>query len=305
MKLVFFGGKGGVGKTTCAASAGLYYSGKNMKTLIISTDPAHSLSDSMGQIIGNSITAIKGVDNLYALEVDAEKVLSTFKIEYEDELRTILDTSTYLDTEDIDSMLQLSMPGMDELMGLKTVVDLMEIEKFSVYIVDTAPTGHALHLLNSPHLIDEWVKVMAKLRWKYRYMVKSFSGTYVSDSSDDFLMMLKKTVKKIERLLRDNEQSEFIVVTKPEPMVILETERLVHNLIEFGIPIKRIIINNVALSEGCQFCRDRIKSQKKYIDIIFEKFKHHQIIKVPLQAQPVSGISSLEKVKNILFNKVL
>ena len=111
LKLILFGGKGGVGKTTCASSAGLYLANHNQKALLISTDPAHSLSDSLGTKIGDEIKQIEGIHPLSAIEVSAEKALSDFKMEYEDELRRLLDTSTYLDREDIDSILGLLSRG--------------------------------------------------------------------------------------------------------------------------------------------------------------------------------------------------
>ena len=198
LKLILFGGKGGVGKTTCASSTGLYLANNNKNTLLISTDPAHSLSDSLGKEMGDGVKQIESVDKLNAIEISAEKALSRFKIEYDVELRRLLDTSTYLDREDIDSILALPIPGIDEVMGFKTIVDLIEEGKFDKYIVDTAPTGHALRLLTFPELLDDWIRVMAKMRWKYRYMVTSFAGKYKPDSADDFLMSMKKTVKKIK-----------------------------------------------------------------------------------------------------------
>src|SRR3989304_2593090 len=225
LKLILFGGKGGVGKTTCASSAGLYLANNNKNTLLISTDPAHSLSDSLGKEIGDGVKQIEGVDKLSAIEISAEKALSRFKIEYEDELRRLLDTSTYLDGEDIDSILALPIPGIDEVMGFKTIVDLIEEGNFDKYIVDTAPTGHATRLLTLPELLDDWIKGMAKMRWKYRYMVERFAGKYKPDEADDFLLSMKKTVKRIENLLKDQQRCEFIVITIPESMAILETER--------------------------------------------------------------------------------
>jgi len=191
LKLILLGGKGGVGKTTCALSTGLYLA-KDFKTLLFSTDPAHSLADSLGQKIGDEIKEVEGVKNLCALEISSEKALSEFKIRYGSEIRKILDTSTYLDQEDIDAIFTLPIPGIDEVMGFKTIVDLIEEGKFDKYIVDTAPTGHALRLLTFPELLDDWIKVIAKMRWKYRYMVERFAGKYKPDEGDDFLVELKK-----------------------------------------------------------------------------------------------------------------
>ncbi|MEI6420772.1 MAG: ArsA family ATPase [Lentisphaerota bacterium] len=301
MNLILFGGKGGVGKTTCASSAGLYFARKGFNTLIICTDPAHSLADSLEQTVGEEIKRVKGVDNLSALEVNSEKALNAFKQEYEDEIKHILDTSTQLDKEDIEAMFNLPVPGLDELMGFKTIIDLIEKAQFDKYIVDTAPTGHALRLLNSPYLIDDWIKVMAKMRWKYRFMVQTFAGKYKPDKSDDFLMSLKRTVKRIETLLKDSSQCEFIPVMIPEPMAILETERLMKSLDDSGISVKRMVINNVMESEGCGFCRARKKAQQKYMTEIKEKFGHLAIANIPLQDNPVMGIDVLDRLKDCIF----
>src|SRR3989338_2785586 len=307
LKLILFGGKGGVGKTTCASSTGLYLA-KGFKTLLISTDPAHSLSDSLGQEIGSEIKEVKGIKNLSALEISAEKALSKFKIKYETQIRKILDTSTYLDQEDIDSIFSLPIPGIDEVMGFKTIVDLIEQASFEKYIVDTAPTGHALRLLTLPELLDDWIKVMAKMRWKYRYMVETFSGKYNPDEGDDFLLDLKKTVNKIEGLLQSGLACEFIGVTIPEDMAIQETERLVNNLNKFGLKVKQLVVNNVLefLPAGqagrhCEFCRERCKAQEEYIKQIRRKFSNLKTTIIPLQPREIKGIESLDKFTGSLF----
>jgi arsenite-transporting ATPase len=300
LKLILFGGKGGVGKTTCAASTGLYLS-KDFKTLLISTDPAHSLADSLGQEIRGEIKEVKGVKNLSALEISAEKALSKFKMRYESQIKKILNTSTYLDQEDIDSIFALPIPGIDEVMGFKMIVDLIEEGKFEKYIVDTAPTGHALRLLTLPELLDDWIKVMAKMRWKYRYMVTTFRGRYKPDEGDDFLIEMKKTVKRIEGLLRDSQRCEFIAVTIPEDMAILETERLIKSLDRYGMKVRQLIINNVFPECTCHFCQARREGQDKYIREIRDKFNDLKTIIIPLQPQEVKGIGSLENFKEVLF----
>ncbi len=292
LKLILFGGKGGVGKTTCAASAGLFLAG-NFKTLLLSTDPAHSISDSLGQHIGDAITEVKDVRNLSALEINAEKALSEFKIEYEEEIKKILDTSTNLDNEDIESVFSLSIPGLDEVMGFKTIMDLMDEGKFGKYIVDTAPTGHALRLLTMPQLLDDWVKMLAKLRWKYRYMIKTFSGKYAPDEADDFLLNMKKTVKKIESLLKDQSRCEFIAVTIPEDMAIQETTRLIHSLSEYGVKVKQLVINNVIEPRDCAFCQERRKEQEKYISQIRKKFSSLNTTLSFLRPREVKGVNAL------------
>jgi len=301
LKLILFGGKGGVGKTTCASSAGLYLAKEGYKTLVISTDPAHSLSDSLGQKIGDEIKEIKGARKLSALEVNAQKALSQFKIRYESQIKKIFDTSTYLDQADIDAFFALPIPGIDEVMGFKTIVDLIDEAKFDKYIVDTAPTGHALRLLALPELLDEWIKVLAKMRWKYRYMVETFSGKYNPDEGDDFLVEMKKTVKRIEGLLKDRKRCEFIAVTIPEDMAILETERLADSLSKYGIKIRQLIINNVIEARDCGFCQERRKEQEKYIKQIGREFDNLKTTIIPLQPHEVKGIGALDNFKELLF----
>jgi len=301
LKLILFGGKGGVGKTTCASSTGFYLA-KDFKTLLISTDPAHSLSDSLGQEIGSEIKEVKGVKNLSVLEISAEKALSKFKIKYEAQIRKILDTSTCLDQEDIESIFNLTIPGIDEVMGFKTIIALIEQAQFDKYIVDTAPTGHTLRLLTLPQLLDDWIKVVAKMRWKYRYMVETFSGQYNPDEGDDFLVEMKRTVKRIDDLLRDHQRCEFIAVTIPEDMAIQETERLLNNLNKFGLKVKQLVVNNVLELRSCEFCRQRSKSQEEYIKQIRRKFSNLRATIVPLQPNEVKGIDALSNFKEFLFN---
>jgi len=301
LKLILFGGKGGVGKTTCASSTALYLA-ESFRTLLFSTDPAHSLADSLGQKLGDEPKEIKGIKNLNALEVNAEKALWKFKTEHEDEIKKIVETGTNLDAEDIDSVFALPIPGMDEVMGFKTMVDLVDEASFDKYVVDTAPTGHALRLLTSPRLLDSWVKVMAKMRWKYRYVVETFAGKYNPDEGDDFLLSMKKTVKRIESLLRDESRSEFIAVTIPEDMAILETERLVNSLGKYGIRVRQLVINRVLESDGCEFCREKKKEQDRYVNQIRMKFNGLKTTIIPSQPREIEGIKALANFKEHLFN---
>ncbi len=301
LKMILFGGKGGVGKTTCACAAALHLA-EDFKTLLFSTDPAHSLADSLGQKIGDETKEVRGIKGLSALEVNSEKALAKFKIEHEAQIKKIIDTGTNLDTEDIDSILALPIPGMDEVMGFKTMVDLIDEATFDKYVVDTAPTGHALRLLSSPKLVDDWIKVMAKMRWKYRYMVATFAGKYNPDEGDDFLLTMKKTVRRIEDLLRDRKRCEFIAVTIPEDMAIAETERLIGSLSKYGIKVRQLVINNVLKSDDCEFCRLKRKEQEKYIGYIRRRFGGLRTVIIPAQPQEVKGVTALENFKKHLCN---
>ncbi|MEI6678652.1 MAG: ArsA family ATPase [Mariniphaga sp.] len=302
LKLIIFGGKGGVGKTSCAIATALALS-ENFKTLLISTDPAHSVSDCLEQKIGFKVVKVERTANLSAIEVVADEALSEFKGAHQSQLKKLLETSTNFDNADIDDMLTLSIPGIDEIMSFKTIIDFIEEGNYDKYVVDTAPTGHALRLIASPKMLDAWIKVAAKMRWKYRYMITSFSGTYQPDEVDTFLLNLKKTVKRIENLLRDKDKCEFIPVCIPEAMAILETERLLSDLGTSGIIAQQIIVNNVMTSEDCDFCRRRMKGQAPYILDISKRFSHLNKAEVPMFPEEIKGLSTLNELKSVLMKQ--
>ena len=300
-KLIIFGGKGGVGKTSCAVTTAIHLSEK-FKTLLISTDPAHSVSDCLEQEIGFKVVKILNKENLSAIEIVAEEAMKQFKKDNENQLKSLLYTSTNLDNDDIDEMLRLTIPGIDEIMSFKAIIDFIDKGEFEKYVVDTAPTGHALRLISSPKMLDQWIKVAAQMRWKYRYMVTSFSGSYKQDDVDALLFNLKKTVKKIEGLLISDSISEFIPVCIPEAMAILETQRLVLSLKESGIIPKQLIVNNVMISEGCDFCKKRKENQLKHLQNISISFPHLQCIEIPLFPTEMKGIEPLKQLDKSLFS---
>ena len=304
LKLIIFGGKGGVGKTSCAIATALALSEK-FKTLLISTDPAHSISDCLEQHIGFKEVKVNGTSQLSAIEVVADEALSGFISAHQSELKKLLETSTNLDNDDIEQMLTLTIPGIDEVMSFKTIIDYIDEGQYEKYIVDTAPTGHALRLISSPKLLDEWIKVAARMRWKYRYMITSFSGSYQPDAVDTFLLTLKKTVKKIEGLLMDNRKCEFIPVCIPEAMAILETNRLLADLRGSGIFSKQIIVNNVMTSAGCDFCKKRKAGQVPYLQMINEMFAKLNRVEVPMFATEIKGMDTLMELTTTLCNTPL
>ncbi|MCK9220334.1 MAG: ArsA family ATPase [Bacteroidales bacterium] len=175
------------------------------------------------------------------------------------------------------------------------------VGKTSCAIATAIPTGHALRLISSPKLLDEWIKVAAKMRWKYRYMITSFSGSYQQDEVDAFLFSLKKMLKRIENILMDQNKCEFIPVCIPEAMAILETDRLLSDLSKTEIYAKQIIVNNVMISDECDFCKRRKAGQFTYIQEISEKFNNLNIVLIPLFAEEIKGSATLNQLKMHLF----
>jgi len=308
LQFIMFGGKGGVGKTSMAAATSLRFAEEyahrraNEKILIFTTDPAPSLADSFGQKIGNEPTAIQGAKNLFAMEIDAKKVLEEFKKEYGKDILDILQQGTYLADEEAEEIFSLDIPGLDEVMGLKKITDFMESNEYGLYIVDTAPTGHTLRLLALPELLDDWIKFLASLRWKYHAMVRQFAREERIENADKFLLEMKKTVKKVRELLQDEKRTEFIVVTIAESMGVRETEDLIQSLEEFHIPSRHIIINNIFPASGCDFVKTRRKLQEKYIHEIKEGFAGHRVTEIALQPQEIQGFAGLRSLGKQLFD---
>jgi arsenite-transporting ATPase len=301
LRLILFGGKGGCGKTTCSAATGIYMAERGKKTLVLSTDPQCSLSDSFDQKIGGEATLIKDVKNLYAVEVDTERLLEEWKEQHKEALLDIVEAATYLNRQDLYEFLDLSLPGMDELMALVKLVDLMKEGEYDLFILDTAPTGHTLRFLELPDKMSNWVKLLMKMRSKTQYIMRRFFGRSIRERADVFL---EETMGEIERIKVTfmRPQTEFIPVTTLEELAIEETERLVATLKSYGIPVKQIVINGlVPPNPGCPYCTSKIETQRKGLKDVYEKFSSYKIIGMPLFPYEVRGIDALKKFAEALF----
>jgi len=301
LQFILFGGKGGVGKTTMASATALELA-REKKVLIFSTDPAPSLGDCFGQPVGNKPTAILGTENLFALEVDAKQALEEAKAEYGEEVLDILQKGAYPANEEAEETFRFDLPGLDEIMSLKKITDFMKSTEYQLYIVDAAPTGHTIRLLTLPDLLDQWIKFLAHLRWKYRTVTRQFSRKEQNERTDQFLMDIKQTVQRVRTLLQDPEKTEFVVVTIAEKMAALETEDLLDRLKQMQIPSAHIIVNNLFPPEESDFAEMRRKSQEKYLHEIKERAcKTHIITEVTLQPTEIQGIESLRGLGAQLF----
>jgi arsenite-transporting ATPase len=301
LQFIMFGGKGGVGKTTMAAATALELA-REHRVLIFTTDPAPSLADCFGQAIGNEPTPVANIPNLFAMELNARKIMEEFKQKYGGEILDILQQGTYLADEETEDIFHLDIPGMDEVMSLKKIIDFMDNSDYQQYIVDTAPTGHTLRLLMLPELLDNWIKFLASLRWKYHAMVRQFAREQRIEKADQFLLEMKKTVKKVKALLQNAEKTEFVVVTIAERMGVSETEDLLRKLAQMHVPSRHIIINNIFPPEESHFARARREMQERYIHEIEQKFSTHTIIEVALQPTEMQGIAHLQQLRAQLFS---
>jgi arsenite-transporting ATPase len=151
----------------------------NKKILLVSTDPAHSVGDSLDQQIGDTAVLVQGTANLFAREADAERLLAEFKSKNGPILAKIADRGTYFEKEDIRSFLDLSLPGMDEFMAILELMELVKAQQYDVITLDTAPTGHTIRLLELPGLLQQWVSILDLMMEKHRYLSLTFSrGRY-------------------------------------------------------------------------------------------------------------------------------
>ena len=307
LRFILFGGKGGTGKTTSAAAAALHFARlrPDRKVLLVSTDPAHSLSDSLAWPVGGEIAPVADVGNCFALALDAAALLADFNRRNGAVMQLIASRGTYFDQADIAGFFALSMPGMDEVMAIVKIMDLIcrgDAARYDLVILDTAPAGHTIRLLALPEHIEQWIHVMDMMLEKHRYMVKRFRGYYTPDETDRFLTDFGRDVQQVRDLLRDPRTTEFVPVVNAEAMSIYETETLFRALNEGGIPVRSVILNRLAeVRVGCPFCQARQQGQAPYVVAIAAKFGGYSLVTIPLLPHEVRGVAALTAFGERLF----
>jgi arsenite-transporting ATPase len=259
--LVLFGGKGGVGKTTCAAACAVDFakSHPEKKVLVLSTDPAHSLGDAFDCALDDEERKVPGATkNLAAREIDAHAAFEAERARYrraiDDLFASIfkgrMDAS--FDRQVLEDLLDLSPPGIDELVAILSIVHAQS--KWDLVIVDTAPTGHTLRLLALPEKALEWVHALMQIILKYRRVIGL--GDLASDLTD-----LAKRLRALIALLGDPKRCAFVAVARPAELPRRETERLVKELRDLGVPLSAIVAN--AVTDGdCSRCAAAKKAER-------------------------------------------
>ena len=289
MRLLLFGGKGGVGKTTASAATALELALRHPERslLLVSTDPAHSLQD--------SFSGAKPPPNLKVLELDAQAYLRAFQEKNRQRLREIASRGTFLDEEDINRFMELSLPGMDELMAFLEISRWVKEGAYDGIIMDTAPTGHTLRLMEMPDMIRKWLEALDALLAKHRYMKKLFRGSYERDDLDHFIEGLAASVKQMEKLLKDHKQCRFVPVMLAEALSIEETLDLIRELQRLRIGVVDVVINRLYPESPCLTCRHIRAHQLQELARIFHEpvFSHLQLWGVPIYPEEIRGMESL------------
>ena len=238
---LLFGGKGGVGKTTCAAATALFRAERGEAVRLLSTDPAHSLRDSL---------AAETPEGLTVQEFDAGAALDAFRDEHRPTLHEIVSHGTLFDDEDIGRLLDLGLPGMDEVMAFLRLARHLDAPDVDTLVVDTAPTGHTLRLLDTPEVFEAWLGVLDVMLEKHRTLKAAFARTQGPDALDGFLNEMERRADRVRAALRDPERCRFVGVTQPEALVLAETERLLDDLRQRGLPVREWVVNRVPWSEA-------------------------------------------------------
>ena len=247
-KLIFFGGKGGVGKTTCAAATALTLAQEHtdQQFLLVSTDPAHSIK--------NILDGMRLPENLEVCELNAANSLQKFKDKYDGLLKQIAERGTFLDDEDIHGMMDAALPGMDELAAYFEIATWVRQDRYERIIVDTAPTGHTLRLLEMPDLIHRWLVALDTLLAKHRYMRRQFTRNHQLDHLDEFLLSMNGDLTAMQNLMTDTQRCRFVLVLQAESMIVEESIDLINALDQRHIPRHHIVVNQLQPTHDCEYC---------------------------------------------------
>ncbi|QLD86704.1 TRC40/GET3/ArsA family transport-energizing ATPase [Natronomonas halophila] len=309
---VLYGGKGGVGKTTCAAATALKKAREDHPTLVISTDPAHSLSDVFDQSVGSEPTHVRDDLDLWAVEVDPEERIGQYRGQVSAALDELDDLGISLDEGDLDDVIEAGVaPGTDEAAAMDLFVDYMDDPRYEYIVFDTAPTGHTLRLLKLPDVMSSAMGKLMSVKSQVSTLadsVRTFFGNEEDDEADESdhdvdvdLQDLQDRMDRVADALRDPERTEFRPVLIPETMAILETERLLAELDAYDIPADRAVVNKVIEdpTPDCDLCQSRYSSQQKRIEEAREKFDMPLTL-LPLLHGEVHGLEAVETIADRL-----
>jgi len=302
MRVILYTGKGGVGKTSVAAATALRSAELGHKTIVLSTDPAHSLSDSFDTPLGNEPRLI--IPNLWGQEIELSQ---TMRIQWETIQRYLSALLAWRGMDEITADEMAILPGMEELANLLSIVHYQEEGQYDVTIVDCAPTGETLRLLSFPEMLHWWMTRMFPIGRRVASVVQPLAKalTHIPLPGDDVLASIEDLYSELDKmrsLLADAEKASVRLVVNPEKMVIKEAQRTFTYLNLYGyftdlVTCNRLIPEKI---EDDYFQAWKV-SQKKYLQLIKESFDPIPILNVPLMEQEIVGLPMLRMMAEALY----
>jgi len=327
---IFVGGKGGVGKTTTSCCLSVQLAKVRPNVLIVSTDPAHNLSDAFGQKFGKEPMKVNGYDNLFCMEVDSSGEQEWEAIEAAQASQGVASDGLESGIGSIMKELMTSVPGIDEAMAFAELMKMVQEMNYSTIVFDTAPTGHTLRLLSFPRTMESAIGKLLELKNRFSGLltqVTAFMGQQGAEGIEQMitkLEQLKGLIDQVHNQIRDPEKTTFVCVCIPEFLSIYETERLVQELSKSEIDTHNVVVNQVLfpqkdaadLVEWYKRVKDTLPSeaqdligktiarkrmQDRYISQIYELYEDFHVILMPLLDSEVRGSASLEAFSTLLL----
>lgn len=307
LKYLFFGGKGGVGKTVMAGAAALWIAGTGKRTLLASTNPVHSLSGLLDQDVYGKPTPVVGAPNLEAYEIDTKETIARSKVELTQKIEWFLkyaDIKTKAD-EFVESATM--NPAFEESAMFENMIDLMFDDEYDAYVFDTAPTANARRLLGMSSVYGMWVNKMMQSREEAKSLKEllSYSKKEEKDPLMEYLVNLRERMEKAKELLTDDEKTAFFFITLPEALPIAVVKRFIGWFNEFGIPVGGVVVNLVidkaTVDETApDFVKNRVAMQDSHMEEIERSFPDTRAI-IPLFETEVRGVEMLGRTATYLF----
>ncbi|KAL9005470.1 MAG: hypothetical protein Q9188_001748 [Gyalolechia gomerana] len=310
LRWIFVGGKGGVGKTTTSCSLAIQLAKVRKSVLLISTDPAHNLSDAFSQKFGKEARLIDGFTNLSAMEIDPNGSIQDLLKEGGEGAEQAMQ-----EMGGIGSMMQdlaFSIPGVDEAMSFAEVLKQVKSLSYELIIFDTAPTGHTLRFLQFPTVMEKALAKLSQLSTQFGPMLNSVIGARGGlpggQQLDEILQKmesLRETIGEVNTQFKNPDMTTFVCVCIPEFLSLYETERMIQELTSYEIDTHAIVVNQLLFpkkSNDCEQCNARRKMQKKYLEQIEELYDEFNVVKMPLLVEEVRGKEKLESFSEMLVH---
>ena len=308
VRLLLCGGKGGVGKTTMAAATAVWLADSGLRTLLISSDPAHSTSDSLETKLGSEPTPVNEVPNLEGLELDPEKSIETLMPMLSGAIEgsgigALLGNDINQEANSL-SATDLMIPGMDEALGFETILRHVENPKHDVVVFDTAPTGHTLRFLGLPEILDGWTdRILRIMRLTGGIRMMLMGGSKEQEIRSE-IERFQRRVRHVRRIMADDTVTTFSLVTIPERMAVSESIRASLALSEHNILVDRVIVNRCTPNLDHPFLKSRRDIEQGHLDELKDRFDDIGVHQIPLESTDIHGIDHLRRVGSHMLGPI-